>query len=330
MSMTTRCLVAFGLSVSLFAACGDDDDDGFGGGGSGGRAGGGGRGGTAGAAGAAGASGAAGAAGDAGSGGTGGSGGSAGTGGSGGSAGTGGSGTGGSGEPPDAGPDAAPDGGDEPVVDAGPEPIACEFTDDNENGIIDETEGADTSEGTQEVIFTRLTFVGPDFPDCTDANGCIQVTFRAVAEGGFAFNAPLQLCTGSEANGDCDAGVQLIDASGNGDASTALQEGEEITYVTGLGDIVTPAAGELALVNGEPAVDTDPIIRAYINWGGYTSLAATEGPNLGQSLEEAAVEEGNDGVWVLDATVAVNGQTTIYADGDITDENGFSVCTVVP
>lgn len=309
MSTTTRCLLALGLSVSLFAACGDDDDDGFGGGGTGGRAGSGGSAGRAGAAGASGAAGAAGNGGDAGSGGTGGSGGAggSGTGGTGGSsAGTGGS----SAEPGDAGPDATADGGDvPPVVDGGAEPIACPDLDDA-------TADADTSTDTQEVIITRLVFSGNN----------IEVTFRAIADT-FTFAAPLQLCTGSRLNGDCDDGVQALEGSGAGDAGSALVAGEEVTFTTGLGDVVTAASGEIALVNGHPAIDADPIIRAYINWGNYVSLPATEGPNDGQSLEEAAAEEGTVGVWVLGDSVDVNGQTTIYADGDVTDENGFSVCT---
>ena len=81
MSRTTRCLFALGFSVSLAAACGDDDTIGppLGGGGTGGTAGSAGRGGSAGTAGDAGAAGAAGSAGSGGSGATGGSGGSGGT-----------------------------------------------------------------------------------------------------------------------------------------------------------------------------------------------------------------------------------------------------------
>jgi hypothetical protein len=312
---TTRCLFALGLSVSLAAACGDDDTI-TGNGGSGGRAGGG-AGGRAGSGGAAGSAGAAGTGGS--SAGTGGS--SAGTGGS--SAGTGGSsaGTGGSSAGTGGvGPlDAGADGGE--VTDAGPEPIACP------PDLVEATAAATTANDTQEVIITRLVFVGGDALGCTDeVNGCIQVTFRAIADS-FSFIAPLQLCTGSQLVGDCDDGVQLLDASGDGDASTALNAGEEITYTTGLGEIATAASGEIALVNGEPAADTDPIIRAYINWGDYVSLPATVGPNSGESLEEAAAEEGLVGVWLEGDSVEVNGQTTIYADADVTDENGFSVCT---
>jgi hypothetical protein len=304
MSTTTRCLFALGLSVSLIAACGDDDDDGFGGGGSSGRAGGGGSGGRAGAAGAAGASGNAGTGGS--SAGTGGS--SAGTGGS--SAGTGGSsaGTGGSEEPGDAGPDATADGGDVvPPADGGVEPIACPNLDD----ALDDADGA----GTQGVIIARVVFQG------TDA----VVTLKAI-NGDFNFAAPLQLCTGSEA-GDCDGDVQDLEGNGNVDGGVGdLLEGESIEITTSLlgTTAVTAASGELALVNGEPNADADPIIRAYINWGNYVSPAATDGPNLGESLEDAAVD---DNVWATGDTIEVNGQTTIYADSDVTDENGFGVCT---
>lgn len=321
MSRTTRCLFALGLSVSLAMACGDDDDDGFGGGGGGGRAGSGGR---AGAAGAGGDAGAAGSGGDAGSSGSGGSGNGGAS--NGGTGGTGGSGNGGSGnagtggssqEPPDAGPDAAPDGGEEPIGDAGPEPIACP-------DFEEATAGAASSESTQVIIFSRLAFVGPDAQGCDDPNGCIEVTFRAL-EDGFVFASPLLLCTGSEENGDCDDGVQNLEGSGVGDAGTALVEGEELTFVTGLG-LVTPAAGELALINGQPG-QGDPIVRAYINWGGYVSLPA---PGGGETLEQAAVEEGLNGVWFEGDSVEVNGQTTIYATGDVTIEDDFQVCTQVP
>jgi hypothetical protein len=304
MSTTTRCLFAVGLSVSLFAACGDDDDDGFGGG-SGGRAGGGGSAGRAGAAGAAGASGAAGNGGDAGSGGSGGSG----TGGTGGStAGTGGStaGTGGSGEDPgDAGPDATADGGDVvPPGDGGVEPIACP-------DLEDAFDDADTSSNSN-VIIARVVFEG----------GNAIVTFKAVG-GDFNFAPPLQLCTGSEP-ADCDDAVQDLEGSGSGDAGAGdLLEGEEVEITTPLGDIVSAASGELALVNGLPNQEPDePIIFAYINWGDYVSLAPTTGDN-----DDLATEADEEGVWDADSSIDVDGQTTIVADSDVTDENGFSVCT---
>jgi hypothetical protein len=305
MLTTTRCLFALGLSVSLFAACGDDDDDGFGGG-SGGRAGssgGGGRAGTGGGGTGGGTGGTA--AGTGGS--TGGTGGStAGTGGS--TAGTGGSGATGGSDPGDAGPDATADGGDvDPPTDGGVEPIACPDLDD----ALADADGA----GTQGVIIARVVFEG------TNA----VVTFKAI-NGDFDFAGPLQLCTGSEA-GDCDDAVQDLEGNGNVDGGVGdLLEGESIEITTSLlgTTAVTAASGELALVNGEPDADTDPIIRAYINWGNYVSPAATEGPNLGESLEDAALD---DNVWATGDTIEVNGQTTIYADGDVTDENGFAVCT---
>lgn len=305
MLTTTRCLFALGLSVSLFAACGDDDDDGFGGG-SGGRAGSSGGGGRAGTGG-----------GGTGGGGTGGStagtgGSTAGTGGStagtgGSTAGTGGSGATGGSDPGDAGPDATVDGGDEPPADGGVEPIACPD--------LDEALGDADGAGTQGVIIARVVFEG------TNA----VVTFKAI-NGDFNFAAPLQLCTGSEA-GDCDDAVQDLEGNGNVDGGVGdLLEGESIEITTSLlgTTAVTAASGELALVNGEPDSDADPIIRAYINWGNYVSPAATGGPNLGESLEDAAVD---DNVWATGDTIEVDGQTTIYADGDVTDENGFGVCT---
>jgi hypothetical protein len=295
MSTTTRCLFALGLSVSLFAACGDDDDDGFGGG-SGGRAGSSGGGGRAGT----------------GGGGTGGTGGStAGTGGStagtgGSTAGTGGStaGTGGSGatggsDPGDAGPDATADGGDGEPTDGGVEPIECP---DLEAALNDAS--GDDSQG---VIIARLVFDGPN----------VVVTFKAI-NGDFTFAAPQELCTGSE-EADCDDGVQLLEGSGTADGGVGdLLEGESVEFTTPLGDVVDAEAGEIALIDG------GGIIRAYVNWGGYVSLEPTGG---GDTLEERAVAEGGGAVWATGDTVEVNGQTTIYADGDVTDENGFDVCT---
>lgn len=308
MSRTTRCLFALGLSASLAAACGDDDAI-IAPGGSGGTGGSGGSSGSAG---------------DAGSGGDGGS--SAGTGGS--SAGTGGSsagtggtsaGTGGSGDElpdggvdpdggvlADGGPDTTPDGGDvTPPVDAGPEPIACPAD------LVAATAGATSSENNQAVIITQLAFVGTD----------IQVTFRALAD--FDFVSPLQLCTGSDSSTDCDENFYDL---GVGDGGTELAEGDEVTFTTPIGDIISAASGEIALVNGLPDEADDPIIRAYINWGGYVSLDAPDGPNE-QSLEEAASEEGTEGVWTLGDSVDVNGQAIIYATGDVTTAAGFEVCT---
>lgn len=308
MSRTTRCLFALGLSASLAAACGDDDAI-IAPGGSGGTGGSGGSSGSAG---------------DAGSGGDGGSsagtgGSSAGTGGS--SAGTGGSsaGTGGSGDElpdggvdpdggvlADGGPDTTPDGGNvTPPVDAGPEPIACPAD------LVAATAGASSGEGTQQVIITQLAFVGTD----------IQVTFRALAD--FTFTSPLQLCTGSDSDTDCDDTFYDL---GVGDGGTELAEGDEVTFTTQFGDIIDAASGEIALINGPPDGGGDPIIWAYVNWGGYVSLDAPAGDL--QSLEEAAAEEGTGGgIWLPGDSVDVNGQTTIYATGDVTTAAGFEVCT---
>jgi hypothetical protein len=297
MLTTTRCLFALGLSVSLFAACGDDDDDGFGGG-SGGRAGSSGGGGRAGTGGGGTGGGTGGT--TAGTGGsTAGTGGStAGTGGS--TAGTGGSGATGGSDPGDAGPDATADGGDvDPPTDGGVEPIACPDLDD----ALDDADG----DGSQGVIIARVVFEG--------ANAV--VTFKAI-NGDFTFGPPQELCTGSE-EGDCDDGVQLLEGNGTADGGVGdLLEGESVEFTTPLGDIVDAESGELALIDG------GGIIRAYLNWGDYVSLEPTGG---GDTLEERAVAEGGGAVWATGDSIDVNGQTTIYADGDVTDENGFGVCT---
>jgi hypothetical protein len=293
MSRTTRCLFAIGLSVSLAAACGDDDDVTPGGGGSGGRAGSAGTGGRAGAAGTAGASGAAGTSGN--NGGTGGT-----TAGTGGTGGTGGSsaGTGGStAEPVDAGADAASDAAVVVVTDAGPvELVACP-------DLEDATESADSSAGNAEVIITRIVF---------NDGGNADVTFRVVI-GQFNFTSPLVLCTGSEFNFDCD---EVVQDPPLGDGGTGiLGEGDELTLPT---SGVNPIAGEIALINGA-AVDS--IVRSYVAWGDFTSVGPVGG---GDSLDTRAADEG---AWTEGERVEVLGNSTIFATGDVTSANGFDACT---
>jgi hypothetical protein len=295
MSRTTRCLFAIGLSVSLAAACGDDDDVTPSGGGSGGRAGSAGTGGRAGAAGTAGTGGAAGTTANGGSsaGGTGG--GSAGTGGSGGSS----AGTGGSvAEPVDAGADAATDAAVVVVSDAGPvELVACEDLDEA-------TATADTTAGNQEVIITRIQFNG---------NGSADVTFRVVIPQ-FNFTSPLELCTGSEFNFDCDDVVQ-DPALGDGGVGI-LVEGDEVTFTT---PGVNPVAGEIALLNGAAS---DSIVRAYVAWGNFTSVAPLTGG--GDSLDTRAADEG---VWTDGERVELLGNSVIFANGNVTTAAGFDACT---
>ena len=292
MSRTTRCLFALGLSASLAAACGDDDAI-IAPGGSGGTGGSGGSSGSAG---------------DAGSGGDGGS--SAGPGGSGDELPDGGVDPDG-GVLADGGPDTTPDGGNvTPPVDAGPQPTDCPDLDEA-------SQGADTSVNNQFVIITRLVFV----------EGNIEVTFRGV-NGGFDFALPLVLCTGSE-DDDCDPNVADLVV---GDGGTgALLEGDEVTFTTPLGN-ATAASGEIALVNGLPSEDPGAIIRAYVNWGDYDSVAPTVGG--GDDLEARAIaENANEGVWVLDESVDVGVNTTIYAIGNdvtATAADNWAACTQVP
>jgi hypothetical protein len=291
MSRTARCLFALGLSVSLAAACGDDDGDltnigGTGGGGSGGTAGTAGRGGTGG-------GGTAGTSGVAGGGtGGGGTGGTAGIGGTAGTAGTGGTGGTAGGDVPDAGPDA--DVGDADVGDAG-------------GTCPGDTSGAITSTGTQEVIITALVF---DEEDDT-----VTVTLRGALVGGFDFGDPLLLCTGSEPE-DCDEDVQAL-------PTLALGQEATITIDTGL---VTAEAGELALINGLPtspdAGNPDPIIRAYVNWGEYQSLDPDNG-----AVDDLETRADEQEVWTAGESVDVGDNTVIFANGDVTSADGFAACT---
>ncbi|HWO10009.1 MAG TPA: hypothetical protein VNN80_11035 [Polyangiaceae bacterium] len=315
--------------MSLAAACGDDDNDdtttgGTGGGGRGGTGGTAGRGGTGGAAGSTAGTGGTGGSGTAGTGGTGGTG-TAGTGGAGtaGTGGTGTSGTGGTGdEVPDAGPDA-----EVIVTDAGALLACAADLDDGEQG---PTSTALTSAANQEVIITRVTFAGDD----------ILVTFRGQPPTGFNFATPLVLCAGSEQT-DCDgdnnaSGVAELEGTGTVDGGTGiLLPGEEITYTFANGLVgtsgTTAEAGELALVNGlDPTLLLFPdhgFVRAYVNWGNYTS-PDPEAPATYGSLEARAIEGG---AWsTAGDSIVVDGNTTIFATGDVTSADGFDACTVQP
>lgn len=311
MSKTARCLFALGLSVSLAAACGDDDGDddntGGTGGGTAGTAGTAGRGGAAGNGGVAGTAGRAGAGGA----GAGGRAGSAGTGGVSGVAGT--AGTSSTVEEPDAGPDAD-------VTDGGVG-VACPDLDEA-------TQGATTSTATQEVIITRVLFDGDD----------IVVTFRGGATG-FNFASPLVLCTGSE-DTDCDGGaVADLTGSGNADGGVGnLLPGEEVQYVfeNGLvGTATTAESGELALVNGlDPNALMFPenaFVRAYVNWGNYSSLEPDSGTFDSLEVRAAGTGAGDGGVssdvWTLGDSIDIGPNNTIYATGEVTTEAGFEVCT---
>jgi hypothetical protein len=290
MMRTTRCLFALGLSVSLAAACGDDDGGGTSNGGTGGRAGSAGTGGRAGGAGTGGAAGRGGAAGTGGStAGTGGS--SAGTGGTGGStAGTGGSaGAGGSTvELPDAGGDAAV------VIDSG-------APDSGVNGdcpnFATEATGVEAAVGNQNIVISRVEFV---------SDGA-RVTFRGVGDGGFNFANPMVLCTGTSLADNCSEGVQDLDPDG------ALDDNEEVEIFI---DAVDPETGELALVSGDPE-GVNPIVFAYIAWGDA----------FASDLETNAV---GGGFWTLDDRVPVDGDNTIYTDaseGSTDEAAGYGVCT---
>jgi hypothetical protein len=291
------------MSVSLAAACGDDDGDGgtAGGGGTGGRAG------AAGAAGTAGAAGSGGAAGRAGSGGAAGTGGSnAGTGGGGAggssTAGTGGSGTAGTNaEPPDAGPDAA-DGGD--IGDAG-------------NG--DCPNFATTAQGVdgqtnQQVVISRVVFEG----------GGATVTLRGVGDGQFNFGDPMRLCAGPSNDQCLEDEVQGID-----DVDDAFAVGQEAAVF--ISD-VDPAGGELALINDDPVVADAPVF-AYIAWGDYIS-EDPEGGDAAEpptSLEARAIDAGfwtdND----QNSRIEVGDDNTIFIlganGGDSQSADGYNTCT---
>jgi hypothetical protein len=305
------------LSVSLAAACGDDDGDdndtgGTGGGGAGGSAGAAGRGGAGGTAGVGGSGGStggtAGVAGDTGSAGDGG--GTSGAAGTGGTAGTGGD------DEPDAGPDAAS------LVDAGgscPASLA-----DLPSAA---TESATSDNVAQEVMITLIAFEGND----------IRVRFRAAPDGpGFNFAEPLVLCTGSQQE-NCDGGVAELEGSGTVDGGTGiLLPGEELEYVfenaLDDGTETTAEAGELALVNNlvpsELLFPENAFVRAYVNWGGYVSLDPVgdfDGGTIFDNLETRAIEGG---VWEdEDQSVEVGADNIIFATGNVRFADGFETCT---
>ena len=308
MSRIAGCSLALGFCVTLATGCGDDDLAGVGLGGSGGAAGrasnagaaGSGRGGAGGRVGTGGVSGVAGAGGTGGSAGLGNMGGGAS--GESGAPGTGGiSGSGGTGGgdsvvvPPDAGlPDASePD--PDPILDAGPNGDCPNF-DTAAAGIVREIDG-------QAVVISRVVF----------ADGDATVFFRGVSTGyPFDFSPEMRLCAGPD-NCLVDE-VQELD-----DADDTLQFGQEVSVaVSGL----SPAGGELAFINNEPAVDD--IVWAYIAWGTFVSpeFANTDGGL--RSLEDRAVITER---WTDGDRIVVGSANTIYIHGITNREDGFSACT---
>jgi hypothetical protein len=171
----------------------------------------------------------------------------------------------------------------------------------------DATEGANTTTGTQEVIITRIVF---------NDDGGATVTFRAVVDQ-FNFVSPLVLCTGSEFDEDCDTGVQDLEGTGAFDGGVGdLLEGEEVEFTT---PGVNPVAGEIALINGAVG---DSIVRAYVAWGNFTSVAPSEGDF--DDLETRAADEN---VWTDGERVELLGNSVIFANGDVTTADGFDACT---
>jgi len=317
MPRATRCLFALGLSVSLAAACGDDDGDGTntggtGGGGTGGSAGTAGRGGTAGTAGAAGtggsAGGVAGAAGDNGGGGDG-----AGAAGAPPAGGTGGDDDGDAGTVPDAPIPLLDAGGSCPASLAEPPPAAA-------------TASASSDNVEQEVLISLISFEGDD----------IRVRFRGNPNGlGFNFAEPLVLCTGSQQI-NCDSGVAELEGSGTVDGGTGiLLPGEEIEYVfeNALNDDTetTAEAGELALVNNlvpsELLFPENAFVRAYVNWGGYVSLEPEGEFDAGTIFDNLEVRAVDGGVWEGGESVEIGTNTAIFATGDVKSADGFETCT---
>ncbi len=233
--------------------------------------------------------------GNSGTGGTAGSGGAAGTGGTagtGGSAGSGGSaGTGGSPGALDGGVDATtPPNGDCP-------------------NFAEAAQGV-TAQNTQAIIISRVVF----------AAGGATVTFRGTG-GAFNFGPPMLLCAGPD---NCIDGVQDLDQSEGDDA---LLVGEEVSI-----DIpnVSPAGGELALINDDPTIDS--LLFVYIAWGTFVSLPinSTDGGPPLSSLEERAFIKG---FWTEDERIDVGDPVTINtiyvlgAGSDTAFGDAFAVCT---
>jgi len=310
MSRTARCLLALGFSVTLAAACGDDDGgiNAVGGGaGAGGSSGSAGRGGGAGTAGTAGRGGSAGTAGRGGSAGTPGTGGSAGTAGTGGSAGTGGG--AGTGEIPDGGVDdasAGTGGGDSGVVVV----VDSGAPDSGVNGNCpDFATQADLIEAgnAQEIVIARVLFRG---------NGGATVVLRNPSTTtAFNFGDASLLCSGS--NDTCSDVSDLDDLAPGAEVSRFL-------------DDTVPAGGEIALLSSDLQ-----FAIAYMAWEGddaYESEPVTgtvEFPGPTAALDEFA-SNSNPSRWTLGERIAVTTENTIYGNGATETEAGFDVCTGDP
>lgn len=311
-----HCFLALGISVSLAAACGDDDPtfpDGNGG-----------NAGNAGSSGMAGSGGSSG--GSSGSAGMSGSGGSSGTGGTGGAQGGTGGGSGGDGgsagdDDPDAG-DGGPDGSVvEPDASTGGTGGAAGTggtggaggsgsTADcpaNQNGIA-------VANNNQELAIVRVLF-----------DGAGQVVIRNVAtlpDGGAGATQPLAsvfLCNGPDL---------CVDLGEDGDCTETGEDddllfGEEATCdVPG---VLAEAAGELALLNA-PAASESSFIRSYVAWGNVVSAEPERDAGTVDSLEVRA-DDGQ--FWTLTDRIPApaGGQDAIYAIGNLGVEAGYDVCT---
>ena len=321
-----RCFLALGISISLSAACGDDEG-GDGSGGSSGNAGNAGSNGMSGSSGASGSAGNGGSAGSAGSSGASGSSGAAGqgggNGGDGGSSGQGGS----AGEEPDGGPDGAvveePDastggtggaagtggtGGSAGTGGSGGSGSTADCP-ANQNGIVN-------ANNSQELAIVRVLF-----------DGAGQVVFRNVLEAiegdAGATTQSLQsvfVCNGPE---NCFDVSEDGNCTESGDDDGDLLAGEEATCdVPGT---LAEVGGELALTNAVAASESS-FVRSYVAWGNAVSVPPERDAGTVDSLEVRA-EDGD--FWTLgDRVAAPTGtQDAIFATGSLIVETGYTVCT---
>jgi hypothetical protein len=315
-----RSFIALGISISLAAACGDDDGGDDGNGGSAGNAGSNGMSGSSGS----------------GTGGTtAGSSGSAGMAGSSGSAngGTGGGGQGGQGGGQGGSPS---NGGSAPDIDAGDAGL--------DGSVDDEPDGSVGTGGTGGAGGTGGSGGsggGGSTPDCPavqnviDANnnqdiGIVRVLFEddtvairnlATPVEGDAGASTLSLSSVFLCNGPEDC----VDLGEDGDCDVfELEVGEEA--VCEVPDVLDTDGGELSLTNALP---TDPgvFIRSYLAWGVFVS---PDIPGAGTtSLEDLASAGGPAAFWDADARIdAPTGtEDAIFADGDLGDADTYDVCT---